>query len=101
MTKVLESAAEVAPELTRDKEVGYLPLFGVYHPRKPEKMRGVFDPSGEIDGMSLNKVFITGPNLTNKIEEILIRFLKDKCAVVADLEHMFYSFLFKEEHRDC
>lgn len=100
MSKVLESAAEVAPELTKDKEAWYLPLFGVYHPKKPEKIRGVFDSSAEFNGMSLNKILTTGPNLTNNLQGILIRFRKEKCAIVADIEQMFYSFLVREDHRD-
>lgn len=67
--KVLESgAAEVAPPLERGKEGWYLPLFGVYHPKKPEKIRGVFDSSAEFNGTSLNKVLITGPNFTNNLQ---------------------------------
>lgn len=100
MSKVLESAAEVAPELTKDKEAWYLPLFGVYHPKKPEKIRGVFASSAEFNGMSLNKILTTGPNLTNNLQGILIRFPKEKCAIVADIEQMFYSFLVREDHRD-
>lgn len=76
MAKVVESAAEVAPKLTKDKEVSHLPLFGVYHLRKPEKIRGVFDSSTEINGTSLNKVLITGPNLTNNLQGIWICFRK-------------------------
>ncbi|XP_062619290.1 uncharacterized protein LOC134280860 [Saccostrea cucullata] len=101
MNKVLESgAAEVAPPLEQGKEVWYLPLFGVYHPKKPEKIRGVFDSSAEYNGTSLNKALITGPNFTNNLQGILIRFRKDKCAIVADIEQMFYSFFVKEDHRD-
>ena len=36
---------EEAPSLSSDTECWYLPLFGIYHPRKPDKIRGVFDSS--------------------------------------------------------
>ena len=43
-------------ELERDKGyVWYLPHFGVYHPKKPSKVRVVFDASAEFERMSLNK----------------------------------------------
>lgn len=77
-----------------------MPLFGVYHPKKPEKIRGVFDSSAEFNGMSLNKILTTGPNLTNNLQGILIRFRKEKCAIVADIEQMFYSFLVKGDQID-
>lgn len=36
MKKILEKGnAEVAPPLSKNEECWYLPLFGVYHPRKP------------------------------------------------------------------
>lgn len=43
MKKVFENdQAELAPELGKHNERGYLPLFGVYHPQKPNQIRVVF-----------------------------------------------------------
>lgn len=101
MEKVIQSgAAEIAPELKVGQEVWYLPLFGVYHPKKPDQIRGVFDSSATYKGTSLNSVLLTGPNLTNKLVRVLLRFRKDSIAISADIEHMFYSFLVREDHRD-
>ena len=47
--------------------VWYLPHFGVYHPKKPDKIRVVFDSSAEFKGVSLNKQLLTGPNLANSL----------------------------------
>lgn len=68
-------AAEVAPPIPEDKECWYLPLFGVYmyHPKKPDKLRGVFDSSVVYQGKSLNSVLLTGPNLTNSLLGVLLR----------------------------
>ncbi|XP_061191733.1 uncharacterized protein LOC133199970 [Saccostrea echinata] len=93
-------AAEVAPPISEGRECWYLPLFGVYHPRKPDKIRGVFDSSVVYQGMSLNSVLLTGPNLTNSLLGVLLRFRRDQIAVIADIEQMFYSFYVNEEHRD-
>ncbi|XP_048734152.2 uncharacterized protein LOC125650167 [Ostrea edulis] len=93
-------AAEVAPPISEGKECWYLPLFGVYHPKKPDKIRGVFDSSVVYQGISLNSVLLTGPNLTNSLLGVLLRFRRDQIAVIADIEQMFYSFYVKEEHRD-
>ena len=100
MSKVLKSgAAEVAP-MAVSSRIWYLPIFGVYHPKKPDKIRGVFDSSAICKGMSLNGTLLSGPNLVNSLLAVLLRFRQDKCAIMADIEQMFYSFLVKEEHRD-
>ena len=43
----------------------YLPHFVVYHPKKPEQIRVVFDSSAEYQGKSLNRELLTGPDLMN------------------------------------
>ncbi|XP_061193706.1 uncharacterized protein LOC133201933 [Saccostrea echinata] len=101
MDKVIRSsAAEIAPDLKDGQEVWYLPLFGVYHPKKKDQIRGVFDSSAAFQGVSLNSVLLTGPNLTNNLVGVLLRFRKDAVAVSADIEQMFYSFLVNDDHRD-
>lgn len=101
MKSITESdALEIAPPVPPGKECWFLPLFGVYHPRKPDKIRGVFDSSVSYEGLSLNSVLLSGPNLTNDLLGILLRFRMDKVAIMADIQQMFYSFLVSEEDRD-
>ena len=46
MSKMIEKGhAEVAPSLPPGNECWYLPMFGIYHPRKPDSLRLVFDAS--------------------------------------------------------
>ncbi|XP_069133222.1 uncharacterized protein [Argopecten irradians] len=92
--------AEVAPSTPEEQEKWYLPLFGIYHPRKPNKIRGVFDSSAKFKGVSLNDSLLTGPNMTNNLVEVLLRFRKGSVAVAADVEHMFYCFVVRPEHRE-
>lgn len=80
--------------------VWYLPHFGVYHPKKPTKVRVVFDASAEFDGVSLNKVLLPGPDLMNSLLGVLIRFRRERVGVMCDIEQMFYSFYVDPEHRD-
>nr|XP_034305596.1 uncharacterized protein LOC117682359 [Crassostrea gigas] len=103
MKKVFDSgAAEIAPVLDHESnnEMWYLPIFGVYNSKKPNQVRGVFDSSAVYEGHSLNKVLMTGPDLTNSLIGILLRFRQDRYAVIADIEQMFYQFYVKKEHRD-
>lgn len=72
----------------------------MYHPKKPDKIRGVFDSSVVYLGKSFKSVLLTGPNLTNSLLGVVLRFRKDQIAVIADIDQMFYSFYGKGEHRD-
>ncbi|XP_034075900.1 uncharacterized protein LOC117548634 [Gymnodraco acuticeps] len=92
--------AEVAPPLQEGQEVWYLPSFGVYHPKKPEQIRVVFDSSAAYQGVSLNNVLLRGPDLNNTLIGVLMRFRKDLVAITADVQHMFHCFVVKKEHRD-
>ncbi len=92
--------AELAPALTEGQECWYLPTFGVYHPRKPDQIRVVFNSSAQYQGLSLNSVLITGPDLNNSLLGVLIRFRKEPVAVTADIQQMFHCFAVREDHRD-
>lgn len=92
--------AEVAPTLSPGQECWHLPIFGVNHPKKPNQIRGVFDSSAQFDGLSLNGVLLTEPDLTNSLLGVLPRFRRESVAVTADIEQMFYCFHVKEDHRN-
>ena len=66
-----------------------LPQHGVYHPNKPGKIRVVFDLSAEHHGVSINKEFLPGPDLTNQIVRVLLRFREEPVAVTSDIEAMY------------
>ena len=73
-----------------DGECWYLPLFGLYHPKKPNQIRGVFDSSAVYEGISRNSVLMSGPDLTNELIGILMRFLKDAIGVTGAVGQMSY-----------
>ncbi len=75
------------------------PLRGI-PPTKTKKIRVVFDSAAETNGISLNKLLLSGPDLTNSLLGVLLRFRQNPVAVTADIEQMFYSFFVNEEHRD-
>ena len=91
--------AETVPDITPGQS-WYLPLFGVYHPKKRDKIRVVFDSSASYNGHSLNDMLVTGPDLTNNLLGILLRFRIRKIAIIADIEQMFYCFKVSDNHRD-
>ncbi|KAK3086675.1 hypothetical protein FSP39_021786 [Pinctada imbricata] len=92
--------AELAPALKEGEEHWFLPLFAVYHPKKPGSVRCVFDSSAKCEGVSLNDILLTGPDLLNSLLGILMRFRLHSVAVSADVEQMFYRFSVPSEHRN-
>ncbi len=79
--------------------VWYLVHFGVIHKRS-KKLRIVFDASLKYRGVSLNSSLLQGPDLTNNLLGVLLRFRENKVAVSADIQKMFYAVKVKERHQD-
>ena len=77
----------------------YIPHHRVYHPKKPEKIRVVFDCSTQYEGTSLNKELLQGPDLTNQLVGVLLRFRKELIAFTGDIEAMFYQVRVPENQR--
>lgn len=101
MKKIFDcNHAEIAPQLMKEEECWYLPIFGVYHPKKPSQIRAVFDSSAKYQSISLNDVLLSGPDLNNNLLGVLLRFRKEPIAVTADIESMFHCFLVDKKHRN-
>ena len=105
MEKVLSNgfAEEVPPveaEASEEGKVWYIPHHGVYHPKKPAKIRVVFDCSAEFHNESLNKHLLQGPDLTNNLVGVLCRFRKEPVALMGDIEGMFHQVGVAEQDRD-
>lgn len=92
--------ADAAPPLTPGEESWYLPIFGVYHPQKPGKIRVVFDSSVQCEEISLNDALLSGPDLNNMLIGVLLRFRRELVAITVDVEQMFYCFRVREDHRN-
>lgn len=84
--------AELAPPLSEGKTAWYIPHHGVYHPKKPAKLRVVFDCSAKFLGVSLNDTLLTGPDMINSLVGVLCRFRKENVAIICDIERMFHQF---------
>jgi hypothetical protein len=69
----------------------YLPHHPVFNPNKPRKVRVVFDAAAKFQDTSLNEHLLQGPDLTNDLVGVLIRFRQDRIAYAADIEAMFHQ----------
>ena len=93
--------AEEVPLNEIDSEhVWYIPHHGVYNPKKPGKIRVVFDCSAKYKSTSLNDHLLTGPDLINPLIGVLCRFREEPIAIMGDIERMFHQFKVNIEHRD-
>lgn len=69
--------AERADNKPESGSVWHVLHQGVYHPRKPDNFRVVFDCSAKYEGTALNDHLLTGPDLTNGLTGVLCRFCKN------------------------
>ena len=86
--------AKKVPESLRDRNHGkvwYLPNHSVVHSQKPDKVRVVVDCAASYRGTSLNANVLQGPDLTNKVVGLLLRFREDPVALMADVEAMYHQ----------
>lgn len=82
-----------------DGRVWYIPHHGIYH-SKQHKICVVFDYNVAYQVTSLNKQLLQGPDLTNSLVEVLIRFRQEPVALMADIESMFYQVKVSDKDAD-
>ncbi|KAA0202578.1 hypothetical protein HAZT_HAZT012205, partial [Hyalella azteca] len=63
-------------------------------------MRVVFDCSHEFNGTSLNQKLMQGPDFTNNIVGVLLRFRQEKICITGDVEKMYYQVRIPAEQSD-
>ena len=62
-----------------------------YPEHKPGKVRVVFDCAARFGDTSLNDQLLQGPDLTNNLTGVLLRFRQKSVALMADVEQMFHQ----------
>ena len=73
----------------------------VSHPKKPNKVRVVFDAFAKYKNDSLNNHLLNGPDLINNLVSNLIQFRLGKYAVTADIKQMFHQVKVKKSDQDA
>ena len=94
--------AQMVPKTPLEHTAGvtwYLPHHPVVNPNKPNKVRVVFDCAARYNGVSLNSQLLQGPDLTNNLVGVLIRFREEPIAIMADIEGMFHQV--RVSPKDC
>ena len=93
MTDVIakDFAEKVPSHSAEEGKVWHIPHHGIYHPKKPGKIRVVFDCSNRFHGTSINDELLQGSNLTNTLTGVFSRFSQDPIGFMADIEATFYQ----------
>ena len=82
-------------------KTNYLSHHHVINKNKPEKVRVVFDAAAKFEDTSLNQNLLQGPDYTNSLVGVFIRFRQDNIALVADIEGMFNQVKVSPEDQDA
>lgn len=87
---------------SENKEIiNYLPHHGVIKPNKPGKIRVVFDAGAKCNGTSLNENLLKGPDYLRKLIGILIKFRREKYAIMGDIKEMYHQIFVSLKDRDA
>ncbi|PFX24881.1 hypothetical protein AWC38_SpisGene10528 [Stylophora pistillata] len=95
--KLSESNHTPDDQVARKRNVWYIPHHGVYHRKKPNKIRVVFDCAAVHEGESLNKHLLQGPDLTNNLTGVLCRFRQEHMCNIEAMFHQSTANDFEEE----
>ncbi|XP_062700056.1 uncharacterized protein LOC134284792, partial [Aedes albopictus] len=81
------------------RRVWYLPVGAVINPKKPGKIRVIWDAAAKVDGVSLNSQLLKGPDQLSSLPAVLFRFRQYGVAVSSDIQEMFHQIRIREEDK--
>ena len=91
--------AEYITDSSNDSRSWYLPHHGVH--KKNGDLRVVFDCANKMNGLSLNDRCLQGPDMNNRLDDVLLRFRQFPYAFMGDVKSMYYQVVIPEEDRDA
>ncbi|XP_076247890.1 uncharacterized protein LOC143187553 [Calliopsis andreniformis] len=96
-----EGIIERVPEEEKDRWGHYLPHRHVIKENSTTRIRPVFDASAkERQFPSLNECLEKGPNLTELVSSVLLRFREGEIGVIADIKRAFLQISIDARDRD-
>ncbi|XP_055590063.1 uncharacterized protein LOC129742216 [Uranotaenia lowii] len=86
---------------TMPEKIWYLPLNYVTHPKKPEKIRLIWDAAAKVKGVSLNDKLLKGPDMITSLPAVINGFRERKIAFGGDIRQMFHQIQIRAEDRQA
>ncbi|XP_062713378.1 uncharacterized protein LOC134290293 [Aedes albopictus] len=86
---------------TERHKVWYLPLNIVLNPRKPGKVRLVWDAAAAVNGVSLNATLLKGPDLLVSLPSVISQFRERRIGFGGDIREMFHQIRIRPEDRQA
>ena len=99
MATLIGKGYAIQSDVTPPGKTWYIYHFGVREPKKKNKLRVVFDCSASFRGFCLNEELLQGPDLTNHLLGVLLRFRIGNIGFVADIEAMFHQVRVPPKHQ--
>ena len=97
-----ELTKKYAQKADKSKDQAGKVWYAMHHAVKnkvKDKWRVVFNLAARCKGRALNDELIQGPDMTNLLVGVLLRFRKERIAFMADIEAMFYQVRVPEKQR--
>ncbi|XP_058817299.1 uncharacterized protein LOC131680602 [Topomyia yanbarensis] len=88
-------------EQTPRSAVWYLPLNVVLNPRKPGKVRLVWDAAATVNGVSLNSELLKGPDMLVPLPRVICHFREKPVAFGGDIQEMYHQVRIREEDKQA
>jgi hypothetical protein len=85
-------------QATVSNRINYLTHHPVRNPKKPGKVRRVYNAAAKYGGKSLNDFIYTGPDLLNPLFGVLLRFRQGRITLCSDIKDMFLQMRVVEKH---
>lgn len=61
----------------------------------------MFDAAAEFEGTSLNKNLVQGPDMTNSLIGVILRFRQDNIGLATNVQSMFHQVRVREQDQDA
>ncbi|XP_058456945.1 uncharacterized protein LOC131434299 [Malaya genurostris] len=82
-------------------KIWYLPLNIVLNPKKPNKVRLVWDAAASVNGVSLNSNLLKGPDLLTSLPAVISKFRERRIAFGGDIREMYHQIRIREEDKQA
>ncbi|XP_055615268.1 uncharacterized protein LOC129761557 [Toxorhynchites rutilus septentrionalis] len=86
---------------TKPENVWYLPLNVVLNPKKPGKVRLVWDAAAEVKGVSLNSMLLKGPDYLTSLPSVINKFREHRVGFGGDIREMFHQLQIRSEDKQA